>query len=58
MQWLCVRYAYAYSYYAYMGISIDECLDVHIGMGDSHSYMDEHWLLHDCFVLDMYKMNI
>jgi hypothetical protein len=41
-----------------MGISIDECLDVHIGMGDSHSYMDEHWLLHDCFVLDMYKMNI
>jgi hypothetical protein len=38
-----------------MGISINECLDVHIGMGDSHSDMDEHRLLHDCFMPDMYK---
>ncbi len=55
MHWLCVGYAYACSYYAYMGISINECLDVHIGMGDSHSDMDEHRLLHDCFMPDMYK---
>ncbi len=33
MHWFCVGYAYAYSYYAYSGISIHECLDVHIGMG-------------------------
>jgi hypothetical protein len=55
MHQLCVKYAYAYSYYAYMGISIHECLDVHIGMGNSRSDMDEHWLLHDRFMPDIYK---
>jgi hypothetical protein len=55
MHWLCVRYAYAYSYYAYPGISIHECPDVHISTGNSHLDMDEHWLLHDYFMLDMYK---
>jgi hypothetical protein len=55
MHRLCVRYAYAYSYYAYPDISIHECLDVHIGMGNSCPNMDEHRLLHDCFMPDMYK---
>ncbi len=53
MHRLCV--GYAYSYYAYSGISIHECLDVHIGTGISRSDMDEHQLLHDHFMLDMYK---
>jgi hypothetical protein len=44
MHWLCFGYAYAYSYYAYLGISIHECPD-----------LDEHWLLHDHFMPDMYK---
>jgi hypothetical protein len=38
-----------------MGISIHECLDVHIGMGNSRLDMDEHWLLHERFMPDMYK---
>jgi hypothetical protein len=36
-------------------MSIHECSYVHIGMGDSHPNMDEHWSLHDWFMLDMYK---
>jgi len=55
MQQLCVKYAYAYSYYAYPGISIHECLDVHIGTGNSHPDMNDNRLLHDSFMLDMYK---
>jgi hypothetical protein len=55
MNRLCVKYAYAYSYYAYMGISIHECPDVHIGMGNSSPNMDEHRLLYDHFMPDMYK---
>jgi hypothetical protein len=51
----CIKYAYAYSYYAYPGISIHECPDVHISMGNSCPDMDEHRLLHDYFMLDMYK---
>ncbi len=53
MHWLCIRYAY--SYYAYPGISIHECSDVHISTGNSRPDMDEHRLLHDYFMLDMYK---
>ncbi len=53
MHQLCVGYAYVYSYYAYLGIFIHECQDVHIGTGNSHPDMDEHRLLHDCFMLDM-----
>jgi hypothetical protein len=56
MHWFYVEYAYAYSYYAYLGISIHKCPDVHIGMGNSHLDMDEHWLLHA--VLSWIKMNI
>jgi hypothetical protein len=55
MHWLYVRYVYAYSYYAYLSISIHECSDVHIGTSGSHLDMDEHWLLCDCFMPDMYK---
>jgi hypothetical protein len=55
MHWSCIEYAYAYSYYAYLGISIQKCSDVHIGMGNSCPDMDEHWLLHDFFLPDMYK---
>jgi hypothetical protein len=38
-----------------MGISNHECSNVHIGTGKSHSDMDEHRLLHNCFMPDMYK---
>jgi hypothetical protein len=55
MHQLCVGYAYSYSYYPYPGISIHECLDVHIGMGNSHPDMDEHRLLHDRFMPNMCK---
>jgi hypothetical protein len=58
MHWLCVGYAYAYSYYAYyayLGISIHECMDVHTDTSNSRLDMDEHKLLHDHFMLDMYK---
>jgi len=55
MHWLCVEYAYAYSYYAYLGISIHECLIVHTSTGKSRPDMDEHQLLHGRFMLDMYK---
>ncbi len=55
MHKLCIRYAYAYSYYAYPGIFIHECLDVHAGTSNSHPDMDEHQLLHDHFMPDMYK---
>jgi hypothetical protein len=48
-------YAYAYPYYAYPGISIHKCLDVHTGTGNSRPDMDEHQLLHDHFMPDMYK---
>ncbi len=36
-------------------ISIHECPEVHIGMSNSRLDMDEHRLLHDCFMPDMYK---
>jgi len=52
MHWFYVEYAYAYSYYAYLGTSIHECPDVHIGVGNSRPDMDEHLLLHDHFKLD------
>jgi hypothetical protein len=55
MHRLCVEYAYPYSYHTYSGISIHDYLDVHIGMGNSCPDMDEHQLLHDHFMLDMYK---
>jgi hypothetical protein len=55
MHRLCIGYAYAYSYYPYPCISIHECLDVHIGTGNSHAGMDEHRLLHDRFMPNMYK---
>ncbi len=55
MHRLCVEYAYAYSYYAYSGISIHEWLDVHTGTSNSRPNMDEHQLLHDRFMLDIYK---
>jgi hypothetical protein len=37
---------------------IHECLDVHIGMGNSRSDMDEHCLLHDRFMPDTIRMII
>ncbi len=55
MHQLCIRYSYAYSYYAYPSISIHECLDVHTSMGNSCPNMDEHQLLHGRFMPDMYK---
>jgi hypothetical protein len=55
MHKLCIRYAYAYSYYAYLGIFIHECPDVHAGTSNFRPDMDEHRLLHDCFMPDMYK---
>jgi hypothetical protein len=36
-------------------ISIHECPDVHNGTSNSRPDMDEHQLLHDCFMPDMYK---
>ncbi len=48
-------YAYAYSYYAYMGISIYECLNVHTGTGNSCPDLDEHQFFHDHFMMNMYN---
>jgi hypothetical protein len=50
MHGLCIRYSYAYP-----SISIHECPDVHTSMGNSCPNMDEHRLLHDCFMPDMYN---
>jgi len=50
MHKLCVEYAYAY-----LGISIHDYPYVHIGTGNSCPDMDEHRLLHDRFMLGMYK---
>ncbi len=50
MHKLCIEYAYAY-----LGISIHDYPYVHIGTGNSCPDMDEHWLLHDRFMLGMYK---
>jgi hypothetical protein len=54
---LCTGYAYAYPYYAYPGISIHKCPDVHIGMGNSRPDMHEHQLLHEHIKPDMYTEN-
>jgi len=50
----CTGYGVRYAY-AYLGTPIHECLDVHIVIGNSHPNMDEHRLLHDHFMPDMYK---
>jgi len=38
-----------------MGISNHECSNVYIGTGKSRPDMDEHRLLHNCFMPNMYK---
>jgi hypothetical protein len=58
MHWLCIGYAYAYSYYAYSGISIHECPYVHASMSNSCSDMDEHAYCMTVLCRICIKMNI
>jgi hypothetical protein len=55
---ICVFYEYAYLYYAYLGRSIHECLNVHIASHTSCPDMQERHLLHESILLNMYKMDI
>jgi hypothetical protein len=55
---ICVFYEYAYLYYAYVGRSIHECLNVHIASHTSCPDMQERHLLHESILLNMYKMDI